>query len=279
MATAVLEEIQLPVIKKSAWSEFFEQHGRVPTLGDAKAPWKYPGWLLYYRMEAENHPEIASRWDYWSRTILAGQLLDEPIPELDFSMGAGEKAPGYKEVDKWMNLADSMDSRSPINDLLDWLLWGFGVSTTDPKLSDKTSEALYRGVNLGPVLTQPYDYLGEWIAMHKGKWNPHAFYPTPHSVVEMMTRMTFAGTSHKESRGQSVCDPALGSARMLLHASNYSLCLYGCDIDPMMVKVAKVNGALYVPWLVRPFPSEFFEPRPEGLGIEQRDSIRNPPTR
>jgi hypothetical protein len=42
---------------------------------------------------------------------------------------------------------------------------------------------------------------------------------------------------------------------MLLHASNYSLCLYGMDIDYHCVSMTKINGALYSPWLSFPFPA------------------------
>ena len=32
---------------------------------------------------------------------------------------------------------------------------------------------------------------------------------------------------------------------MLLHASNYSLCLYGQDIDRVALMMCQINGALY----------------------------------
>jgi hypothetical protein len=43
----------------------------------------------------------------------------------------------------------------------------------------------------------------------------------------------------------------VGSGRMLPHATNYSLRLYGVDIDPTLVKVTLVDGAFYVPWILR----------------------------
>lgn len=140
--------------------------------------------------------------------------------------------------------------------LLDWFLWGFGLSKKAPQITTKLNEELYKQVNLGPLLLHPHDYLGEWIANQKGKWNPHAFFPTPHSVVEMMTRMIM--DAGEDLRCAKIMEPALGSGRMLLHASNYSLRLWGLDIDPMMVKTSLVNGALYAPWMVRPFPDSYF---------------------
>jgi hypothetical protein len=40
---------------------------------------------------------------------------------------------------------------------------------------------------------------------------------------------------------------------MLLHASNFSHCLYGCDIDPL-VTICRINAAFYVSWLAFPLP-------------------------
>ena len=45
---------------------------------------------------------------------------------------------------------------------------------------------------------------------------------------------------------------------MLLYASNHSLNLYGNDISPLLVKMAKINAFIYVPWLAY---------RPDGLTI------------
>jgi hypothetical protein len=41
---------------------------------------------------------------------------------------------------------------------------------------------------------------------------------------------------------------------MLLHASNFSLCLFGQDIDPLAVAMCKSDGVLYAPWLAFPLP-------------------------
>ena len=69
----------------------------------------------------------------------------------------------------------------------------------------------------------------------------------------MMTQMVMEGKD-EETRVQTVCDPAVGTGRFLLTASNYSLRLYGQDIDPTMCMATLVNGYLFAPWLVRPFP-------------------------
>jgi hypothetical protein len=125
-------------------------------------------------------------------------------------------------------------------------------------LSQEVNEKLYRQVNLGPLLAKPYDYLGEYVAAGKSRgWNPTGFYPTPHNVVECMVKMALQdeGQEGHDCRRRSVCDPCVGSGRMLLHASNYSMCLFGQDIDPLAVAMCQVNGALYAPWLSFPLPA------------------------
>lgn len=57
-----------------------------------------------------------------------------------------------------------------------------------------------------------------------------------------------------DNRRKTVCDPACGTGRMLLHASNHSLYLHGQDIDGLMVSCSLINGALYAPWIVAPPP-------------------------
>jgi hypothetical protein len=150
---------------------------------------------------------------------------------------------------------------SDLRTLLDWLSWGLGLTSEEPQLTEQVNEKLYRQVNIGPLLEQPWDYLGDFVSMGKAKgWNPTAFFPTPHPVVELMVRMTMHDTKKdgRDPRTYTVCDPCVGSGRMLLHASNYSFCLFGQDIDPLCVTMCKINGALYAPWLSFPLPDSFF---------------------
>ncbi len=56
-------------------------------------------------------------------------------------------------------------------------------------------------------------------------------------------------------RTRSVNDPCVGSGRMLLHASNHVLRLFGQDIDSLAIAMCKINGALYAPWLSFPLPA------------------------
>jgi hypothetical protein len=136
------------------------------------------------------------------------------------------------------------------------------------------NEMLYRQVNLQPPLEKPHDYLGAFVAEHQAKgWNPTGFYPTPHQVVECMVRITMhdSRADGRDPRTLSVCDPAVGSGRMLLHASNHSLCVFGQDIDALAIAMCKINGALYAPWLSFPLlPSIYRHPRQPTAGFAAR---------
>jgi hypothetical protein len=239
--------------------DFMLQHGgRLPKLGDAIAPWEYRAWALPYVQDAPRfYADIPDRWGYHLATLDAGKLLDAPIPRLHFA-SAGEHPEVRRQIEKWVDiLGESEGGWSSFLRLVEWLAWSLGVSSEPPRLDPKTAEALYRGVNLIPLLKHPSDYLGSILAERKGGgkfWNPTAFYPTPHNVVEMMVQMLMG--EGEDLRAKSVCDPCVGTGRMLMHASNYSLNLWGMDIDPVVCTITRIHGALYAPWMVFPLPAE-----------------------
>ena len=235
---------------------FVNQHQRFPRLGDALAPWHYRGWLLaYVILIHETCPPVADRWGYHLRTLEAGRLLDEPIPQIVFGTPDRKVTSMLHE---WCRLiGHDCGGWSDFHKLLDWLSWGLALTNEEIRLTEQVNEKLYRKVDVGPMLAHPYDYLGDFVAQGRANsWNPNAFYPTPHEVVELMVRMTMADTrpDGRDPRLASVNGPCVGSGRMLLHASNISLNLFGQDIDPLAVAMCKINGALYVPWLSFPLP-------------------------
>jgi hypothetical protein len=248
-------------------NEFVAEQRRLPRLGDAIPPWEYRGWLLWYCQLAHlQHSEVINRWGYYFRTVEAGCLLDEPIPQIKFQ-DCFDNNTG-KMLRKAMDLIyEEIGSWSAFSALIDWFAWGLAVSNEKPPFSSRLDERLYRHVDLGPLLLSPHDYLGSLYCEGANRWNPHAFYPTPHSVAECMVQMTMhdddvAGLTEgrrlpdgRDPRTLLLCDPAVGSGRMLLHGSNFSLCLYGVDIDPICCRICAINGALYAPWLAFPFPA------------------------
>ncbi|GJL61688.1 MAG: hypothetical protein NPIRA04_03420 [Nitrospirales bacterium] len=143
------------------------------------------------------------------------------------------------------------------------MAWALGVADTAPPLDETLHEQLYRIVNIEPWLLHPYDYMGELLAEQRSRgWNTTGFFPTPHAICEMMTQMTVVegeSINGHDPRTRSIMDPCCGTGRMLLHTSNYSLNLYGMDIDPLVLTITKINGALYCPWLAFPFPSDILK--------------------
>src|SRR5258708_12460803 len=84
------------------WVQFCQEHGRIPMICDQKKPWEYRGWLMYYRLLLEDTGQVGYRWDYWARTMSAGRLLDEAIPQISFS---GENRAGTRLAEDWITLA------------------------------------------------------------------------------------------------------------------------------------------------------------------------------
>lgn len=254
-------------------NKFVLEHGRMPFLSDPIPPWHYRGWLLFQVQLADAHPVSPGRWTHYMRTIEAGHLLDEPIPEISFSHA---DPAAMKMIQKCVDLlAHSGSVWSAFERFVAWLSWGLAVSKEMPempRIEEATAEALYRTFNFEPLLAHPYDYLGEILAGDRaGGWNPNAFFPTPHPVCELITRMCFGDGSdggERDPRLRTVYEPAVGTGRMLLHASNFSYRLTGIDKDKLVVDICLCNGAFYAPWLSFPFPESILE----GFSSQQRES-------
>ncbi len=253
---------------------FIAREGRLPRVEDTPPPWHYRGWLLPYVIAIHaHHVAVPDRWGYHLRTLEAGHLLDEPIPVITF--GPPQRMV-FGLLEDWCRLIGrDCGGWNDFRALLDWLCWALALSHEQPKLTEATNEKLYRQVNLQPLLEHPHDYLGAFVAERTATgWNPTAFYPTPHAVVECLVQMTMhdAHTEGRDPRSCSVCDPCVGSGRMLLHASNISLVLYGQDIDPLAIAMCKINGALYAPWLAFPLPESIIG-KPSALSTSTRACV------
>jgi hypothetical protein len=233
------------------------------------------GWMLPYLLKLD--VLTWRRWDYWY--ALASQpegehaLPAEPIPQIEFMQEGATYADdgtisrlrhvrGQGRARKMWESSFEMvapywngwGSATYITYLLDWILFGFGQQTEAPKEpygAEGCSDRLYEHFDLWPLILWPYDHLGDLFAeMAVGRGA--GFYPTPHNVVEMMTLMIM-GTEpgSKDPRLLRVLDPAVGTGRAPLFASNYTLCLAGQDVNPVVVKACLVNAYLFAPWMAR----------------------------
>lgn len=94
------------------------------------------------------------------------------------------------------------------------------------------------------------DYLAE--SMGKLKRDGTGFFATPMSVSMMIAEMTLT----RADRFSTVTDPCVGTGRLLLAASNFSLCLYGQDINQTAIRATLVNMALFAPQVWFPPPAK-----------------------
>lgn len=241
-------------------NKFVLEHGRMPFLSDPIPPWHYRGWLLFQVQLADAHPGAPGRWLHYMRTMEAGRLLDEPIPRINFT--SMPSPAGLKMIEKCVELLSYRDSPwTAFEKFVAWLSWGLAVSRQMPEIEQATSEALYRTFNFESFILHPHDYLGHYLADHRSKgWNPNAYFPTPFPVCEMMASIVFEEEGESEGDGRDprlrlIQEPAVGTGRMLLAASNYSYRLFGMDVDKLVVEICLCNGAFYAPWLSFPFPN------------------------
>ncbi len=238
-------------------SEFFIENGRLPFVTDEVKPWEYRGWLVPYIQMCEAHPSISPRYDYVLRTIEAGRLLDEPIPECRF---VGERSketdPGMKMLAQLVKTIESRTGYSrSIDELAKWLGFATGVTPERSELADGDQEQLYRIFDISKWLTAPSDYLGEYMAEY-GYGKGAGFFPTPMPICTMMAQLVYGDGDHRLAM---VNDPCVGTGRTLLAASNYSLRLTGQDINWLCVLVTKINFAIFAPWHL--IPASFFPAR------------------
>ena len=225
------------------------------------------GWLLPALLHLDDC--LWHRWDYWRQCQeteelpggLRGELPQTQIPRLDILHFPHQETRQMLEASldcipqhgSWQ----TWGGWTYFDYFLSWLLFGFGHKgqselPVEPSGCVGASNRLYQVFCLDAMLLWPYDYFGDILAQSSyGK--RQGFYPTPHTICEFMTRMTMPETG--DHRRESVCDPCVGTGRMLLHASNHSLRLYGLDIDETLCKATLVNGYLFMPWLVRPLPA------------------------
>jgi len=231
------------------FTEFVEREKRIPMITTGDQPWKYRGWLLYYIQQLHENPRCAfpDRWGYWTRIKLG--LPTGSIPQVRYSQPC--KA-AIKNIETCMEIIGAENKYrwwGNFTAFLDWLSYAIGIEEQQSNLEPQTQRKLYEAFDAGLWLQTPYDYLGDFICTQRGTgWNPHAFYPTPHTLVTLMIQSQFNGA--KNTKWQTLCDPCVGTGRILMEGGNYCLRLFGQDIDRTMIRITKINGAFFVPWMV-----------------------------
>ena len=214
------------------------------------------GWLR--GIYALTETIVLGRWKYWLdiRTLAATNreackkfLEETEIPRISFNSNNIVMSMLNKCIDN--PYLRSLYKSDILALFTEWLLYGFGDNTVTelPKgITSQANEYWYKEFKGELLILYPDDYLGT-MAAELGLGKNQGYFPTPMHVVTLMAEMAMSGD--KDNRKyESVNDPCLGSGRMLLCASNYSLDLSGQDINPNIINVSKVNGYLYVPWMV-----------------------------
>lgn len=276
--TALCDAVQIFTKDPGGIAAFLIARGRVPNAEerDGRKPWDFRGWMLPYVMDMFPAGGFPGRWGWWYRSLTAGSFPEgEGVPPwVQFDHGSDV---ARRNLDKCVQIIGHQMGfgMAAVGELVGWLGWGLATTKDQPRIPEKVALELYRTLNLGAMLSSPSDYLGWLMSEYKGRGkDPTAFFPTPHGLVSMMTRMNL-GEPAPEKTLRSVMDPCVGTGRFLLEASNWSVRLYGCDINPRCVAATLVNGALYAPWLAFPLVTIT-----EGAveGVEVRDTLRDPPT-
>ena len=214
---------------------------------DIRSTREKKGWLLSYLMKLDEM--FFGRWGYWFKIIESDKIPKGPIPQIPFK--ATEE---YNERLVQKNIKECLDRGArelshSLGVFVDWIMWGLGRGEEFPLVSAKLDDFWYRTFNLGLFYNEPADHWGMVAMESMGKSNGHGFFPTPASVVKMMTQMTFAGQSQEQQKRASMMDPCCGTGIMFLYASNHTLNIQGNDISPLLVNMAKINAFVYIPWL------------------------------
>lgn len=216
-----------------------------------------PGWMFDMLFQLEGL--MWGRWPYWMAAWAKIDVPEGPIPQLGFV------STPHPFVVKMLNhtieccFHGTVDRYRAFRWLVEWLKWSLGASRTKPDLPNPdipSDKIAYQVFQLDPMILYPYDYFGHWLAEAGHGKSGTAFFPTPMGVTELMGQMVF--DRDDIDKVSKVLDPAVGTGRTLLLASNYSLRLYAQDIDQMVLDCLAVNFMMYAPWGAKPLPPHVY---------------------
>jgi hypothetical protein len=200
------------------------------------------GWMLPMLLMLDEC--LWQRWSYWCECCSDGaekgregtgcdgsgyELPSAPIPRLELLafpyQGTRRMLEASLDCIPRHGSWQTWGSWQYVTYFLDWLLFGFGhkgqpALPAEPPGCEGASDRLYQLFCLDAMLLWPHDYFGDLLA-DSAYGKGQGFYPTPHHVCEFMTQMVC--DAEQDVRTQTVCDPCVGTGRLLLHASNHSL--------------------------------------------------------
>lgn len=215
----------------------------------------YHGWLRPYMLPIDTY--YSGRWMYWLDIRETQQVENKPIPYINF-LNSYDKDFSYTSnmIKKCLDYKYSYENNFRLFPLfIDWLLYAWGsplVKKMPEGITEDLNKFWYENFDGSYFCKYPADYFVIIASqLYSSKYfNSTAFYPTPSSVVECMSQILFCNTDKEKLKYMKVNEPCCGSGIMLLYASNYSLRLYGQDVDLLMVKLSVLNGYFYAPWMV-----------------------------
>lgn len=217
------------------------------------------GWMS--QMLTELDSLMWGRWDYWLTAWATISIPEDPIPPITF-----ETSP-HPHVMKMLNhtldwcLQGRVDKYRGFEWFIQWLGWSLGCFKEKPEnlCDDIPSDIIaYQLFNLDLMMLYPYDYFGHWLSEIGHGKQGSAFYPTPFGVTQLMTDLITQDAETSLDKTSQVNDPAVGTGRTLLNASNFSLRLSGQDIDPLVLSCLHVNFKMYAPWGANPLPESLY---------------------
>jgi hypothetical protein len=234
------------------------------------------GWARPAVMEMD--AQLWGRWQWWLFAAATNEIPDGPIPQIDL-YGSHEAGNGPRRVRQMLEHCISAISLGNRHDaiyyMIDWLAWALGIdgqkTLPAPRyVSELAATLLYEKLVIGLLQAWPADYFGELFCdISHGQGS--AFYPTPLPLCDLMAQLVHGESASEEAierhKRSSAYDPAVGTGRTLLAASNHNLQLYGQDIDARVLRVTHINLFLYAPWGAMPLPHLFDRTLPEPLPL------------
>lgn len=182
--------------------------------------------------------DLSPRWQWWGLALLTRRLPPLPYPKIEFAEHFPDGAAPMRMIRQCLKVGR-------FDELVDWMLYRFG----SPDSRRKPNVDFEPVFDLKVMLDEPGDWLGHYYEINlaaPGMRAAHGFFTTPMSLCSLMAGML------KPELTDSLHEPCVGTGRMLMAGSNYCLHLSGQDVNPMLCKIATINGWMYMPSLVMP---------------------------